>query len=197
MIRNFYRACVLYSLKGMSTQNRIYLDHTAGKPVDPRIVAAMLPYMSSIFANPSSIHSFGQEANQALKEARVKVAELINAETTQSILFTSGATESNNLAIKGVANRNQDQGTHIITSSVEHMSVLNPCKYLMTKGFKFTFLPVDKYGVVELKELEAELTPDTILVSIMSALISSSNVLSSIFNNLCFKNLLVGLIFIL
>ena len=145
------------------------MDHTAGRTVDPRVIEAMLPYMKSLCGNPSSVHSFGQEARQALEEARTKVAELINAESKESIFLTSGATESNNMAIKGVARRSQDHGRHIITSSIEHMSVLNPCKFLMTKGFKVTFLPVDQYGFVNLTSLEEELTNETILVSIMYA----------------------------
>lgn len=145
------------------------MDHAAGRSVDPRVIEAMLPYMKSLCGNPSSVHSFGQEARQAIDETRTKVAELINAERKESIIFTSGATESNNMAIKGVAYRNKDRGTHIITSSIEHMSVLNPCKFLMTKGFKVTFLPVDQYGFVNLRSLEKELTSETILVSIMYA----------------------------
>ncbi|MGQ9565047.1 MAG: cysteine desulfurase family protein [Candidatus Bathyarchaeales archaeon] len=145
------------------------MDHTAGMPVDPRVVEAMLPYMNTYFGNPSSLHSFGQEPRKALEEARVKVAELINAEKKESIIFTSGATESNNMAIKGYANRNKSRGTHIIASSIEHMSVLNPVKYLSTHGFKVSFLPVDQYGFVNLESLEKELTDETILVSIMYA----------------------------
>jgi len=153
----------------MSKAKRIYMDHTAGRPVDPHVIEAMLPYMKSLYGNPSSVHSFGQEARQALEEARTKVAELINAERKESVIFTSGATESNNMAIKGVALRNKDRGKHIITSNIEHMSVLNPCKFLMTRGFKVTFLPVDQYGFVDIKSLEEELTNETILVSIMYA----------------------------
>ena len=145
------------------------MDHAAGRPVDPRVIKAMLPYEGSFHVNPSSVHSFGQEVRKALEEARVKVAELINAERKESIIFTSGATESNNMTIKGSAYRNKERGTHIITSSIEHMSVLNPCKFLSTKGFKVTFLPVDQYGFVDLKNLEEELTDETILVSIMYA----------------------------
>jgi cysteine desulfurase len=145
------------------------MDHTAGRPHDPRVIEAMLPYMKSLYGNPSSVHSFGQEARQAIEGARTKVVELINAERKESVIFTSGATESNNMAIKGVAYRNKDRGTHIITSSIEHMSVLNPCKFLMTKGFKIAFLPVDQYGFVGLRSLEKELTSETILVSIMYA----------------------------
>jgi len=145
------------------------MDHTAGRTVDPRVIDAMSPYMKSLCGNPSSVHSFGQEARRALEEARTKVAESINAESKESIFLTSGATESNNMAIKGVARRSRDHGRHIITSSIEHMSVLNPCKFLMTMGFKVTFLPVDHYGFVNLTSLEEELTNETILVSIMYA----------------------------
>jgi cysteine desulfurase len=145
------------------------MDHAAGKPVDPRVAEVMLPYMQSIYGNPSSLHSFGQEARRALEEAKAKVAELINAEKSESIIFTSGATESNNMAIKGVAYRYKDHGTHIITSSIEHMSVLNTCKYMSTRGFKVSFLPVDHYGFINLQKLEEELTDQTILVSIMYA----------------------------
>lgn len=153
----------------MSEVKRIYMDHTAGKPVDPRVIEAMLPYMRSFYGNPSSLHFFGQKPRRALEEARAKVAELINAEKKETIIFTSGATESDNMAIKGVAYRNRDRGTHIITSSIEHMSVINPCKFLKTRGFELTFLPVDKQGLVNLESLEKELTEKTILVSIMYA----------------------------
>jgi cysteine desulfurase len=148
---------------------RIYMDHTAGMPVDPRVVEAMLPYMNAVYGNPSSLHSFGQEARQALEDARAKVAALINAERKESIIFTSGATESNNMAIKGFAFRNRNHGNHIIASSIEHMSVINPCKYLSTRDFKVTFLPVDQYGFVSFESLETELTDQTVLVSIMYA----------------------------
>lgn len=150
-------------------KKRIYMDHTAGKPVDPRVVEVILPYMKNFYGNPSSIHSFGQEVKQALEESRSKIAKLINSEKNESIIFTSGATESNNMAIKGVAFRNKDQGRHIITSSIEHMSVINSCKFLMKMGFEVTFLPVDKYGFVDLDSLREELRDETILVSIMYA----------------------------
>ncbi len=132
----------------MSTPRRIYMDYAAGKPVEPRVAEAMLPYAKSSWGNPSSLHTLGQEAKRALEEARGRIAELINAEKKENIIFTSGATESNNMAIKGVANRNKDRGTRIITSSVEHMSVVNSCKFLTTKGFEDVFLPVNQYGFV-------------------------------------------------
>ena len=145
------------------------MDHAAGKPVDSRVAEAMLPYMKTFYGNPSSLHQFSQEARKALEDARTKIAELVNAERKESIMFTSGATESNNMAIKGVANRNKDRGMRIITSSIEHMSVVNTCKFLTTKGFEAFFLPVDNYGFVKLESLEKELTDKTVLVSIVYA----------------------------
>jgi cysteine desulfurase len=145
------------------------MDHAAGRPVEPRVIEAMLPYMKSSYGNPSSLHVFGQEAKRAVEEARAQVARLINAEKKESVVFTSGATESNNLAIKGVANRNKDRGTRILTSSVEHMSVVNPCKFLTTKGFEAVFLPVDRYGFLNLESLQKELTDKTVLVSVVYA----------------------------
>ena len=145
------------------------MDNTAGRTVDTGVIEAMLPYMSAFCGNPSSVHSFGQEAKRVLEESRTKVAELVNAEKKESIVFTSGATESNNMAIKGFAYRSKDKGTHIITSSIEHMSVMNPVKYLTTRGFRATFIPVDRYGLVNLESLEKELTDETILVSMIHA----------------------------
>jgi cysteine desulfurase len=145
------------------------MDNSAGRHVDARVIEEMLPYMKSSFGNPSSLHTFGQEAKHALEEARVRIAELIQAEGKESIIFTSGATESNNLAIKGVAHRNRDRGTRIITSSIEHMSVVNTCKFLTTKGFEAAFLPVDKYGFVNLEGLEKELSDKTVLVTVAYA----------------------------
>ena len=148
---------------------RVYMDHTAGMPVDERVLEAMMPYFTQNYGNPSSIHSFGNEARRAIDEARSKVAELIGAEKKEEIVFTSGGTEGNNLAIKGVAYRNKDKGNHIITSSIEHMSVINTCKHLSKQGFKVTYLPVDKYGIVDIEALKREITDKTILVSVMYA----------------------------
>jgi cysteine desulfurase len=156
-------------VKNIASQKRVYMDYSAGKPVDPRVIEELLPYMRSLYGNPSSLHAFGQEAKNALEEARAKVAQLINAEKKESIIFTSGATESNNLAIKGIAYRYKDRGTRIITSSVEHMSVVNPCKFLTTKGFEAVFLPVDQYGFVNLEALEKEITDKTVLVTMVYA----------------------------
>ena len=153
----------------MSAKKIVNLDYAAGKPVDPRVKEAMLPYLEKSYGNPSSLHSMGQEAKNAINQARKQVAELINAEKHENIIFTSGATESNNLAIKGIANRYKDRGTKILTSKVEHMSVVNPIKYLTTKGFESVFLPVDKYGVLDLNALEKEVDEKTILVTVVFA----------------------------
>jgi len=148
---------------------RIYMDYSAGKPIDPRVTDAMLPFFNSSFGNPSSLHTLGQEAKQVLQNSREVVAKLINAETPEAIVFTSGATESNNLAIRGTAGRNKSRGNKILTSSVEHMSVVNPCKLMIRNGFQVIFLPVDKFGVLDLEKLEAELDDQTTLVSIVYA----------------------------
>jgi cysteine desulfurase len=138
-------------------------------PVDPQVIEAMMPYFTNKFGNPSSLHSSGLEARKALEDSREKVAKLVGAARKEEIIFTSGGTESNNLAIKGVAFRNRERGNHIITSTIEHMSVLNTCKYLAKQGFKVTYIPVDKYGIVDLEKLKSEITDQTILISIMYA----------------------------
>ncbi|WP_414541440.1 cysteine desulfurase family protein [Nostoc sp. CCY0012] len=147
----------------------IYLDCHATTPVDERVLAAMLPYFTEHFGNPSSIgHVYGWEAEAAVKQTREVLAAAINA-TPEEIVFTSGATEANNLAIKGVAEAYFSQGQHIITVATEHSAVLDPCNYLKTLGFDITILPVQKDGLINLIELEKALRPDTILVSVMAA----------------------------
>ncbi len=147
----------------------IYLDCQATTPVDERVLTAMLPYFTEHFGNPSSIsHVYGWEAEAAVKLAREILADAINA-TPEEIIFTSGATEANNLAIKGVAEAYFQKGQHIITVATEHSAVLDPCKYLKTLGFEITILPVQKDGLIDLSELELAFRPDTILVSIMAA----------------------------
>ena len=148
---------------------RIYMDHAAGMPVDERVLKAMTPFFIVDYGNPSSVHSFGNEARRAIDQSRGQVAGLIGAEKKEEVIFTSGGTESNNLAIKGVAYRNKNKGNHIITSSIEHISVMNICKHLSKQGFEITYLPVDKYGIVDIQSLENEITDKTILVSIMYA----------------------------
>ncbi len=147
----------------------IYLDAHATTPVDPRVLEAMLPYFTERFGNPSSTtHAYGWEAGAAVKNARKAIASTINA-TPEEIVFTSGATEANNLAIKGVAEAYFNQGKHIITVATEHRAVLDPCQYLETLGFEVTYLPVQDDGLIDLEQLEAAIRSDTILVSVMAA----------------------------
>src|SRR4030043_82252 len=148
--------------------HRIYLDHAATTPTHPEIVKAMLPYFTDIFGNPSSIYSCGQEAKAAMEEARAKVAKLIGAHS-EEIVFTSGGTEADNLAIKGVAYANEHKGNHIITASIEHHAVIEPCKFLEARGFRVTYLPVDRYGMVDPYDVKKAITDKTILISIMHA----------------------------
>jgi cysteine desulfurase len=145
------------------------MDHGAGMPLDSRVLEAMKPYFLENYGNPSSSHSFGNTAKAALADSREKVAQLVAVEKPQELIFTSGGTESNNLAIKGVAFRNRGKGNHIITSAIEHISVINLCKYLQKQGFEVTYVPVDKQGMVDLKKLEDAINDKTILISIMYA----------------------------
>lgn len=146
----------------------IYLDYQSTTPVDPRVVAVMLPYFTEKFGNPHSrSHKFGWEAEEGVDEARKHVAALINA-NPKEIIFTSGATESNNLAIKGVARFYKDKKNHIITCSTEHKCVLDSCRHLEEEGFKVTYLPVKPNGLIDLKKLEEAITEQTSLVSIMA-----------------------------
>lgn len=149
-------------------KKRIYLDYSATTPVDPEVVKAMLPFFSKKFGNTMSLNSFGQEAKVVLEESREKVADLIKAKSTE-IIFTSSATESNNLVLKGVASANKDKGKHIIISSIEHPCIMESAKWLEKQGFKISKLKVDKYGLVSLEELKKLIEKDTILVSIMHA----------------------------
>ncbi len=147
----------------------IYLDNHATTPVDERVLAAMLPYFKEHFGNPASInHVYGWEAEAAVKQSRAILAAAINA-TPEEIIFTSGATEANNLAIKGVAEAYFQKGRHVITVVTEHNAVLDPCEYLRSLGFDITFLPVQPDGLIDLTELEKTIRPDTILVSVMAA----------------------------
>ncbi len=147
---------------------RIYLDYAATTPTHPEVVKAMLPYFTEAFGNPSSIYSYGQETKGAIEEARVKVADLIGARD-EDIVFTSGGTEADNFAIKGVAYANELKGNHIITSSIEHHAVLETCKFLERKGFIITYLPVDKCGSVDPDDVRKAITDKTILISVMHA----------------------------
>lgn len=147
---------------------QVYMDHSSTTAVDPAVTEAMLPYFSERFGNPSSLYSIGREARRAVEEARQKVADLIGAKK-EEIIFTGSGTESDNLAIKGIAYKNRKKGDHIITSSIEHHAVLHTCKYLEAQGFKVTYLPVSKEGLVNPADVEKAITPQTILITIMHA----------------------------
>jgi len=147
---------------------RIYLDYAATTPTHPEVIKAMLPFFTESFGNPSSIHSYGQEAKDAVERARSKVAALIGAKN-EEIVFTGSGTEADNFAVKGVALSRQAKGNHIITSSIEHHAVLETCKFLEKQGFSITYLPVDGYGMVDPGDVKKAITKKTILVSIMHA----------------------------
>ena len=151
------------------TPKRIYMDHAAGSPVDSRVLKEMLPYFTDKFGNPSSVHSAGMEAKTAIETARGQLIQLIGAENTREIVFTSGATESNNLALKGVAYRNKEKGNHIISTPIEHMSILNTLKSLEKEGFKITYAPVDEYGLVNVDKVKSSITSKTILITLAYA----------------------------
>ncbi len=154
----------------MSVKLPIYMDYHATTPTDPRVVEAMIPYFSSQFGNAASRnHSFGWEAEEAVTTARKQIASLINAASPKEIIFTSGATESNNLALKGVAEMYREKGNHIITTTIEHKAVLDTCKRLEKSGIEVTYLQVAKDGLLNLDDLRNAITDKTILVSIMHA----------------------------
>jgi cysteine desulfurase len=147
---------------------RVYLDYAATAPCDPLVIAAMQPYFFDKFGNPSSIHSFGQEAKKAIEDAREVVANFLGAKP-EEIVFTCGGTESNNFAIKGVAYALSKKGSHIIVSDIEHHAVSEPAKFLEKSGFKVTFIKVDKYGLVDPGDIKKAITDKTILISVMHA----------------------------
>ncbi len=147
---------------------RIYLDYAATTPTHSDVVKAMLPYFTESFGNPSSLHSYGQEAKDAVERARAKVASLIGAKTDE-IVFTGSGTEADNFALKGVASSRQTKGNHIITSLIEHHAVIETCKFLERQGFSITYLPVDGHGLVDPADVKKAITSKTILISIMHA----------------------------
>lgn len=147
---------------------RIYMDNAGTTPMRSEVLDAMLPYLTEKFGNASTIFSYGREAKKALENSREKVAQLIGSDPIE-IFFTSGGTEADNWALKGIAAANMNKGKHIITSSIEHHAVLHSCQDLEKQGFKITFLPVDKYGLVDVKHVVNAITDETIMVSIMHA----------------------------
>ena len=144
------------------------MDHSATTPVAAAVLEAMIPFFSDKFGNASSLHAFGREAKEALEESRQRLARLLNADPDE-IVFTSGGTESDNLALRGIAYKNRKPGRHIITSQIEHPAILETCHSLEREGFSVTYLPVNREGLIELSELERAIRPDTILISIMHA----------------------------
>ncbi len=146
----------------------INMDHVAASPILPEVVDTMIPFLREKYGNPSSMHGLGEEVTEAIDESREKVAELINARPTE-IVFTSGGTESNNWALKGVMQANRSKGNHLITSSIEHFSIMHAIKALEKNGVEVTRLPVDKYGFVDPDDVRKAITPQTVLISVMHA----------------------------
>ena len=146
----------------------IYLDYNATTPIDPEVAEAMLPYVHGLFGNPSSGHSFGRSAREGVDRARAQVASLLGCDTND-LIFTSGGTEANNHAIKGVAWADGQRRNHIITSAIEHPAVTEVCRWLEGQGYRVTYLPVDAYGMVDSRQVEEAISPETLLVTIMHA----------------------------
>src|SRR6478735_10671314 len=152
----------------MAIKLPIFMDYHSTTPVDPRVLEEMLPYFNEKFGNAASrSHAFGWKAEEAVEYSRERIAKLIGAQSEKEIVFTSGATESDNLAIKGVAEFYKDKGDHIITTVTEHKAILDTCKRLEKEGFRVTYLPVDKEGLVSPDAVEQAITDKTILVSVM------------------------------
>jgi cysteine desulfurase len=168
MLTKFYLSTSLSGMTETQLQSRVYLDNSASTKMAPEVLEAMLPYFSEQFGNSSSIHSFGQEAKGAMDDARRQVASLIGADFNE-IVFVSGGTEADNLAIRGVAESYRSKGNHIITSEFEHPAVKNTCVWLEKQGFKITYLPIYENGVVRVEDVKAAITENTILISIMHA----------------------------
>ena len=148
--------------------NDIYLDYNATTPIDPLVAEAMLPYVHGLFGNPSSGHFFGRSARAGVDQARAQVASLLGC-STDDLIFTSGGTEANNHAIKGVAWANRGRRNHIVSSTIEHPAVTEVCRWLEAQGFRVSFVPVDEYGMVDPRLVEDAISPDTLLVTIMHA----------------------------
>ncbi len=146
----------------------IYLDYNATTPIAREVADTMAPFLYEYFGNPSSTHEYGLKTKEAVEKARNQVADLINC-SPKEVIFTSGGTESNNYALKGVAFENREKGNHIITSGIEHPAILEVCKYLAENGFEITYLPVDEFGMVDPVDIKNAITPKTILISIMHA----------------------------
>ena len=151
-----------------SRMKRVYLDHSATTPIDPRVLAAMMPYLTEYYGNASSVHLFGQQTRAAIDKARRQVAMLVSGRANE-IVFTSGGTEANNLAVRGICEAAEAHGHHVITSSIEHPSVRGPIEHFEKKGWEVTRLPVHDDGIVRIEDVRAAIRPDTILISVMLA----------------------------
>jgi cysteine desulfurase len=149
--------------------DNIYLDHASSMPIEPRVLEFARKYLDQEIGNPSALHSSGLEAKQGIEDARVKIAELINADSENTIIFTGSATEANNIAIRGTALRNIGKGKEVVASAIEHISVINPMKDLQKNGFTFTKVPVDSTGLIDLEKLKELVTKSTTVTSVMSA----------------------------
>ena len=147
---------------------KVHLDNNASTPIDPEVIKEMEPYINEYYGNPSSGHWLGKKGKSAIESARKQVADLIGAQSSE-IIFTSGGSESNNHALKGIASAYREKGNHIITSVIEHPAIINPCKYLEKEGYNITYVGVDEYGRVNLDEIKNAITDKTILISIMHA----------------------------
>lgn len=163
---NFINSCI--NDKIIQVMKRVYLDNASTTPIDVKALSAMLPYLKDIVGNPSSLHYEGRLAKSAIEKSRAKIAEIVGAKPDE-IIFTSGGTESDNLAILGIARANQNKGKHIIVSCIEHKAILNSCKKLASDGFEITYIDVDNNGLISLEQLKSSIKPTTILVSVMYA----------------------------
>jgi cysteine desulfurase len=148
---------------------QVYLDHASSRPIDEEVIRFSKPYLTRKFGNPSSLYNLGLESKAAIEESREKICDFINSDDTKSIIFCDSATESNNIAIRGTALRNENDGKEIISSSIEHISVINPMKDLQKNGWTYNKIPVDKYGFIKLDELEKTISDKTIVTSVMLA----------------------------
>src|SRR5690554_4051161 len=149
-------------------ERNIYMDNSATTPVKEEVLREMMPYFTTKYGNPSSIYSLGRQSKNAIEVSREKIARAINAKTNE-IFFTAGGSEADNWALKGIAFANKSKGNHIITSKIEHHGILHTCEYLEKQGFEITYLDVDEYGTIDLKQLEESINSNTILISIMFA----------------------------
>jgi cysteine desulfurase len=157
------------TVTGVNTDHVIYLDHQATTPIDPRVLDVMLPYLTSDYGNPSSLHAYGRRAAKAIRVARNQLLDLIGASVESEVVFTSGATEADHLAISGIARALQGAGRHVVITAVEHKAVLASCQYLVERGFQVTIIPVSADGLVDPGDITAAITPTTVLVSVMHA----------------------------